>query len=74
MLARDLPLLPRLELDDAAPHDWAPLAAAAPTALLCTQDALASRLGHALQDHPGLAGVLIVGPHRYDQAVPGTHH
>jgi len=63
MLAEGLPLLPRLELDLAGPPYGPELAASlagiAPTALLCTQPALARALQTALASQGELT---IVGP------------
>lgn len=66
MLAAGLPLLPRLELDEAGEPVWPKLTTllteVAPTALLCTQHALVARLRGALHPHAGLLGsVLVVG-------------
>lgn len=75
MLAEGLPLLPRLELDPAAPAYGPELAARlagiAPTALLCTQPALARALQSALACQDALT---IVGPATRDEAQNAAWH
>ncbi|ALZ84897.1 hypothetical protein APT59_12110 [Pseudomonas oryzihabitans] len=79
MLAAGLPLLPRLELDEAGEPVWPELTAllteVTPTALLCTQHALVARLRSALHQHAGLLGsVLVVGPGTSDPQGGTTWH
>jgi len=66
MLAEGLPLLPRLELDPAASACWPELAARltgiTPTALLCTQPALARALQAALASQGELTPLTIMAP------------
>lgn len=75
MLAEGLALLPRLELDPAAPACWPELAATligiAPTALLCTQPALARALQTALTPQGELT---IVGPETKAGALNASWH
>ncbi len=75
MLAEGLPLLPRLELDLAAPPYGPELAASlagiAPTALLCTQPALARALQTALASQGELT---IMGPETRDGAQNASWH
>jgi hypothetical protein len=79
MLAAGLPLLPRLELDEAGEPIWPELttllAEVAPTALLCTQHTLVPGLRSALHQRAGLLGsVIIVGPEASDPQAGTTWH
>jgi len=79
MLAEQLPLLPRLQLDTAAefhgPELLSLLESVAPTALLCTKLSLAARLQTLLQAHPELALLLVIGPDAGEAAeLPSVWH
>lgn len=66
MLLEGLPLLPRLEVGAVGEAIWPELASllaeVAPTALLCTQDALVPGLEAAVRCHPDLAHLAISSP------------
>lgn len=79
MLAAQLPLLPRLQLETALQPRGSVLASLleelAPTALLCTEPRLAARLQAAARAHPALAPLLVVGPDTWETAaLPSTWH
>ncbi len=75
MAAAGLPTLPRLELASHTDADWAELAPLlerhAPTALLCTQPALARALQTALASQGELT---IMGPETRDGAQYASWH
>lgn len=78
MLWAGLPLLPRLEVGQVGEVVWPELASllaeVAPTALLCTQDALVPGLEAAVRRHPGLAQLTLSGPGTPARGRRGTTH